>query len=104
VATAQPEVTRQDADNVVEKLQALGESLPPSEQRVLDTLLRVFEARITEPSVQELLADFPGGPEILEDVAGFATVPEGTEDPQLITLTTTVTVTTVYASHPWIGC
>ena len=103
MATAsRPEVSRADAEGVVEKLQALRESLSPHEQAALDAVLRVFEARVAEPSVQALLAEFPEGPELLDDVAGFATVPEGS-DPQLATWTT-VTITTVAASHPWIGC
>jgi hypothetical protein len=101
MTTAQPDVLRADAESVVEKLQSLREALSPSEQHALDTILRVFEARVTEPSAQELLADFPDGPELLDDVAGFKT-PEG-QEPQAAPVTV-VTITTVWASHPWVGC
>lgn len=94
--SAQPEVSRTDAEHFVQKLQAFREGLPDGEKRVLDGTLRVLQDRVNDPSVRDLLADFPDGPELLNDVAGFAK-PVGDEQDMVITVTvTTVTVVRTY--------
>lgn len=99
-----PQVTRADADNVVQKLRDLRESLPAGEQLVLDNVVAVFEDRVSDPQAQELLKDFPDAPELLEEVAGFQLAARP-KDPAAITPTWTLTTTvTVAASHPWITC
>lgn len=94
-------VSRDEAKSVAEKLQTFRATLSPGEQRALDTTLKVFEARVTEPSVQALLDDFPEGPQLLEDVAGFRLEDPGGEQE---IVWTTVTITSTLASHPVIGC
>jgi hypothetical protein len=96
VATqALPTVSRADAEHLVNKLQTLRGTLSAGERQALDNLLRVSGERIiTEPSAQELLADFPDGPELLEDVAGFAGANAGEPD-QITPITITVVTVTV---------
>jgi hypothetical protein len=88
-STDRPEVSREGALKVGEKLKALRESLPPDERVALDRILDYTAAKLTaEPSVQDLLADLPGRPELLDDVAGFML--EGRIDSvDLVTKTTT---------------
>lgn len=95
-----PKVTRAEAQQLVEKLQAFRETLSPGEKIALDSVLQVWEARISDPSVRELLAEIPDGAALLEDVAGFDYTPE---DPGFFTITLT-TLTTTVASHPIITC
>ena len=100
-----PTVTRADAESVVEKIRGLRETLNPAEQLVLDNVVSVFEAKVTDPSAQELLKDFPDAPELLEEVSGFAQRLSASPEPVAITPTWTLTTTvTVAASHPWITC
>lgn len=94
-----PSVSRDDADRVVEKLQALRQELSPSEQLVLDNIIQVFEQRVIDAQAQDLLKDFPDAPELLDEVSGFMI-----ESDETNVTWTTVTITTTAASHPWITC
>lgn len=91
-------VSEGDARSLAEKLQVFRETLSPGEQRALDSTLQVFEDRLGDPSVRALLEEFPESSQILEDVAGFRA--PGEEE----IVWTTVTLTTVAASHPIITC
>ena len=93
-------VSQGDAKSLVEKLQVFRETLTPGEQRALDSTLQTFEDRASDPSVRALLAEFPESSHILEDVAGFRQDAPGEEG----IIWTTVTITTVAASHPVITC
>ena len=105
-----PEITRADADALVEKLRKFRDTLDESEQLMLDNVLAVFHERVTQPEAEDLLADFPEAADLLDEVSGFqfnvmefragGTAPEPAATPT-VTITTTVTVA---ASHPWITC
>jgi hypothetical protein len=89
-----PTVTRADADSVVQKLEELRRGLNAKEQLVLDNVFEVVAEKFRDPSVRELMKDFPDAPELLEDVAGFRLA--APQDPQeVIVITPTVTTITV---------
>lgn len=107
MSDTKPEITRADADALVEKLSEFREGLDEKEQLMLDNVLAVFHERVTQPEAEDLLADFPEAADLLEEVSGFqfnelrARQAEPVGVGPTITITTTVTIA---ASHPWITC
>jgi hypothetical protein len=72
-STNQPGISSADVLSLGEKLRAL--PLSSGEHLALDKILELFKVGAelsTNLTVQELLADLPDGPELLDDVAGFS--------------------------------
>jgi hypothetical protein len=109
MSDTKPEVTRADADALVEKLTTFREGLNEKEQLMLDNVLAVFHERVTQPEAEDLLADFPEAADLLEEVSGFqfnaGVARPGASEPAPVAATITLTTTvTIAASHPWITC
>lgn len=69
-------ISYEDALAVIDKLQALRETLSPGERVFLDQIFEYFVTKVSaEPRVEEILADLPEGAALLNDVAGFVLEP-----------------------------
>lgn len=96
-------ISHGDATSLADKLKSFSETLSTGEQDALALLLTGFQDRLDDLP-DGALADFPDAEELLSEVAGYNLSPELNAAPAATPTITTVTITTVAASHPTIGC
>jgi len=98
----QPNISRVDAEALIDRLHALHETIPPNEQQALESFMLTVQAQFADSGLEQLLADLPDAPELLADVVGLSLSDDGfsTNQQQGFFTTITTTLTTIIIGCP----
>ena len=95
--------TTKTANSLSHKLQTFRETLPNDEKLALDTVLIYFNNKVHDSEGGAALLKTPSGTQILEEMKkSLPLTPVG--QPLITPTITTITITTILASHPIITC